>query len=191
LAQAQPARESLDPDDLSVRFLQILLLALSGDHDRLQAAATDLLSQRARVTDVRIANDVAWYCVLAPDMVADREEPVRLAEFAVKNALEHESLNIWTTLGAALYRAGRFEESIRRLEEGIQKNSGVSVPRDWVFLALAHERLGHATEARRWLDRFQTQTVNEKPDALIRLLRNEAEAQILYDPIFPRDPFAH
>jgi WD40 repeat protein len=186
----------LDPDKLTLRYSQIVLLAFSGDHDRLQAAATDLLSQFARSTNFQNPNDVACYCVLAPDMVADREEPVPLAEAAVKAALANEMPQILNTLGAALYRAGRFEEAIRCLEEGIQGRGGVSLPQDWVFLALAHERLGHATEARRWLDRFQTQEVNEKPNGFldeveIHLLRNEAEAQILFDPIFPRDPFAH
>ena len=101
------------------------------------------------------------------------------------------------TLGAALYRAGRFEESIRRLEEGIQRarwrelypRTGCSWP--WLIT-----NSGIAAEALRWLDRFQTYKANEKPDAFwneleIRLLRNEAEAVILYDPIFPADPFAH
>ena len=69
------------------------------------------------------------------------------------------------TVGAALYRAGRFEESIRCLEEGIQKRIGESLPQDWVFLALAHHQLGHGPEARRWLDRFQTYKADEKPDA--------------------------
>lgn len=100
------------------------------------------------------------------------------------------------TLGAALYRARRFEDSIRRLDEGIREQGGKSLPQDWVFLALAHHQLGHGAEARRWLDRFWTYKANEKPDAFwddlqIRLLRREAEALILYDPIFPRDPFAH
>jgi hypothetical protein len=39
------------------------------------------------------------------------------------------------TVAAALYRAGRFEDAIRRLEEWIQLKSGTSEPRDWVFLA--------------------------------------------------------
>ena len=60
------------------------------------------------------------------------------------------------TLGAALYRAGRFEESIRRLEENIRERGGKSLPQDWVFLALAHHQLGHRAEALRWLDRFRT-----------------------------------
>jgi hypothetical protein len=63
------------------------------------------------------------------------------------------------------------------------------------FLALAHHRLGHRAEARVWLDRLREHRPSEDParfwDELeIRLLRSEAEAVILYDPVFPNDPFA-
>jgi hypothetical protein len=101
-----------------------------------------------------------------------------------------------TTLGAALYRAGRPAEAIGRLEEEIRARGDQSGPRDWAFLALAHHRLGHRAEARRWLDRLREHRPSEDParfwDELeARLLRSEAEAVILYDPVFPADPFAH
>ncbi len=47
-----------------------------------------------------------------------------------------------------MYRSGRFEE-------GIRLRGGGSVPADWPFLAMAHHRLGHRDEARRWLDRLR------------------------------------
>jgi hypothetical protein len=60
---------------------------------------------------------------------------------------------------------------------------------------MAHQRLGHHDEARRWLDRFRDRGPNLDPSALwdeleIRLLRAEAEAVALWDPIFPADPFS-
>ena len=99
------------------------------------------------------------------------------------------------TLGAALYRAGRFDEAIRRLEEAIRLRGGDGLPQDWAFLAMAHHRLGHRDEARRWLDRLRDHQPSTDPDQFwneleIRLLRSEAEAVILYDPVFPDDPFA-
>ena len=65
----------------------------------------------------------------------------------------------------------------------------------WPFLAMAHHRLGHRDEARRWLDRLRARQPSTDPaqfwDELeIRLLRGEAEAVVLYDPVFPDDPFA-
>ena len=70
----------------------------------------------------------------------------------------------------------------------------MSIREDWVFLAMAHHRLGHHDEARRWLDRFRDRRPDLDPNAFwgeleIRLLRAEAEAVVLWDPIFPADPF--
>jgi tetratricopeptide (TPR) repeat protein len=71
-----------------------------------------------------------------------------LAEKAVAARPVHSFIN---TLGAALYRAGRFEEAVRRLNESIAIHGGGGVYEDWLFLALSHHRLGHREEARKWL----------------------------------------
>ena len=120
---------------------------------------------------------------------------MRLAEAALAAFPPAQKPIVMNTLGAALYRAGRFEESIHWLEEGIRTRGGESLPQDWAFLALAHHRLGRRAEALRWLDRLRTYRANETPNAFwneleIRLLRGEAESVLLYDPVFPSDPFA-
>jgi hypothetical protein len=61
---------------------------------------------------------------------------------------------------------------------------------------MAHHRLGHRAEAERLLDRLRNHQSSADPakfwiELEIRLLRGEAEAVILYDQIFPADPFAH
>jgi hypothetical protein len=61
---------------------------------------------------------------------------------------------------------------------------------------MAHYRLGHRDEARRWLDRLREHVPSSVHDQFwneleIRLLRSEAEAVVIYDPVFPADPFAH
>ena len=98
--------------------------------------------------------------------------------------------------GAALYRAGRFEVAIDRIENGIKERNGKQEAADWTFLAMAHHRLGHHDQARRYLDRLRNRQPSTDPNVFwdeleIRLVRSEAEAVILYDPIFPADPFAH
>ena len=60
---------------------------------------------------------------------------------------------------------------------------------------MAHHRLGHHDEARRRLDRFRARSPRLGPNAFwgeleFRLLRADAEAVVLWDPIFPADPFA-
>jgi tetratricopeptide (TPR) repeat protein len=172
-----------------------LSLQVLGDLDGLRQLRSDLLCQFGTTTDPGVANNVAWFCLLGADAVGDRTVLVQLAELAVNGASEEDKHLFLNTLGAALYLAGRLEEAIRRLEEGIRKRGGESVPQDWVFLALAHHQLRHRAEARRWLERLRGHHPDEGPNAFwneleIRLLRREAETVIDLDPIFPSDPFA-
>jgi tetratricopeptide (TPR) repeat protein len=155
-----------------------------------------LLDQFRETSSPPIAANVAWYGALTRDGAGDPEGLVRLAEFAVKRLPSTEKASALNTLGAALYRAGRSEDAIRRLEEGGRLRKGADEPLDWPFLAMAHHRLGHREEARRWLDRLHNRQASTDPNKFweemeFRLLRSEAEALILYDPVFPADPFAH
>jgi tetratricopeptide (TPR) repeat protein len=187
---------ALQPGDVAIRYHDILALATVGDLSGLRREASDLLDRFRKTTDPDTANQVAWSLVLAPGMVTDKAGPVRLAEIAVKGFAAEQKSQGLNTLGAALYRASRFEEAIRRLEEGIRLQNGTSLPQDWTFLAMAHHRLGHRDESRRWLDQLRGYQPSADPGQFwneleIRLLRSEAEAAILIDPIFPADPFAH
>jgi hypothetical protein len=101
-----------------------------------------------------------------------------------------------SVFGAACYRAGRIEDAIRWLEDRIKLRKGAVEPLDWPLLAMGHYRLGHHDEANHWLNRLRNRQPstdsNQFWDELaLHLLRSEAEATILYDPIFPADPFAH
>jgi tetratricopeptide (TPR) repeat protein len=87
-------------------------------------------------------------------------------------------------LGAALYRAGRFEEAIRRLDDSDRAPDDAGEPKAFAFLALTHFRLGHRDEAGRWLDKlaaYQPKAGAEFfwDDVEIRILRREAESLIL------------
>jgi WD40 repeat protein/tetratricopeptide (TPR) repeat protein len=184
------------PEDGRVRYFRILSLSAAGDRDGLRRAIAELLDRFRDTTDPGMANDVAWWCCcLAPDAVDAPEAPVRLAEIALQGTTGTGKATVLNTLGAALYRAGRYDEAIRRLQEGIQLRGGKSEPQDWAFLAMAHFRQGHRDEARRWVDRFRDRppvadSARFWDELEIRLLRSEAEAVILYDPAFPDDPFA-
>jgi hypothetical protein len=97
-------------------------------------------------------------------------------------------------LGAALYRAGRYEAAIDRLTQFRQITDGSYDPECDVYFAMAQERLGHRAEALRWLDRVRNRQPSTNPalsefEMQLRFLHREAEALILYDPIFPTDPF--
>jgi tetratricopeptide (TPR) repeat protein len=56
------------------------------------------------------------------------------------------------TLGALLFRGGRHQEAIKRLQEAVKQSWGQKGSAwHWLFLAMAQQKLGHAEEARRSL----------------------------------------
>jgi tetratricopeptide (TPR) repeat protein len=182
------------PDDLDLRSRLVRALLAGGDRAGYRRAVADLLGRHARTTDPDEASIVAWACAIGPDATADPAAPVQLAGLALDRAAAASRADALSTLGAVLYRAGRLDDAIRRLDEAIQSRGGVSVPQDWAFLAMAHFRSGHRDEARHWLDRLRDRPpVVDSADFWneleIRLLRSEAEAVVLYDPVFPDDPF--
>jgi hypothetical protein len=70
------------------------------------------------------------------------------------------------------------------LEESHRGRGDGGDPRGFAFLALAHHRLGHRAEARRWLDELAAYRPKETGDLSwddvdVRILRREAESLIL------------
>jgi uncharacterized protein HemY len=162
-------------------------------------AITGVLAKYRHTTDPDRANQIAWCCALAPSTITNFEDVVKLAEVAVNWVrLPHQRADALITLGAVLYRAGRHEEAIRRLEEGLGARSGSGGPHVYAFLAMAHHKLGHRDEALRWLNLDGWRHYVPSTDLILfwhelesRRLLSEAEAVVLYDPMFPADPFGN
>jgi tetratricopeptide (TPR) repeat protein len=131
-----------------------LLRAHLGDSAGFHETCERLLTRFGDTGDLPTIDVVVQACNLAPDAVADRARPVRLAETVVAGAPRNrDDLN---TLGVALYRAGRYEEAIGRLNEArALTGDPQGTVWDWLFLAMAHGRLGHTAEAREWLGRAE------------------------------------
>jgi tetratricopeptide (TPR) repeat protein len=195
-ASALDAAVSRWPDSLELRYWQCDAFLAAGDRIGWERAIASLLDRFQGPLNLVDSEVVAWLCAIGPYTVADRQTPVRLAETAVQGATQTVKADRLNTLGVALYRAGRFVDAIRRVEESIQvRGGGQGDPADWPVLAMAHQRLGHRAEARRCLERLRDFQPSGNPDQFARelenrLMRSEAEALILYDPIFPDDPFA-
>src|SRR5262249_34409476 len=95
-----------------------------------------------------------WVCVLAPAAAAD---PMALANEAEKALGKEPSDHYFATLlGAAFYRAGRYDDALRYLSRASTLNPDpyrTNMIYTWFFLAMTHHRLGHTQEARQWLDK--------------------------------------
>ncbi|HZZ79005.1 MAG TPA: protein kinase [Gemmataceae bacterium] len=105
------------------------------------------------------ANAVAWLCVFGPDAVEEIASAVDLAEKSLAKSPPEARADVLNTLGCILYRAGRHEDAIQRLNEGIKTREGNGTPIDFLFLAMAHHRLGKTDAARRYFAQVVPTTI--------------------------------
>jgi tetratricopeptide (TPR) repeat protein len=138
-------------EDGHVGFEYAALLLLSGDSPGYVKACAHMIERCGKDGGPR-AYHVARACTLAPDAVAHALLPGRLAE----KELQGSAREFWslTEQGALAYRAGRFQQAVPLFEQSLRADpmSG-RVLLNWLWLALAYQRLGQADEARRWLDK--------------------------------------
>jgi tetratricopeptide (TPR) repeat protein len=141
-------------DEGHVWFEYAALLLLSGDRPGYVKACSHLVDRCGKAGGPRDYL-VARACTLAPDAVADASLPARLAE----KELMGSAGTFWslTEQGALAYRAGRIQEAVPFFEQSLQADprAGRAVL-NWLWLALAKQRLGKSEEARRWLNKAQT-----------------------------------
>jgi WD40 repeat protein/tetratricopeptide (TPR) repeat protein/tRNA A-37 threonylcarbamoyl transferase component Bud32 len=175
-------RVDLDLLHVDERVLAWTALAHLGDDNSkgYRQSCAGLVLHAGSAENSAITRRAVWVCVLRPDAVAKADRPrlVQLAEQALE--MEPNNPDCLGTLGAALYRAGRFPAAIQRLNEAmaaaekrptfhgkkavkldkppVEFKEGSEPPPlrgtvfDWLFLAMAHEECGFHDEAQRWLD---------------------------------------
>jgi serine/threonine protein kinase/tetratricopeptide (TPR) repeat protein/WD40 repeat protein len=141
----------LAPGYAGLKYRQALTLLARGDEKGYGAACAPLVEKFRDTTDRDIASLVAWAGVLVPDAVEDVKTCVRLVQRAA--AADPKSYVFAYTLGAALYRAGRLDDAERELIRANQLPKTGGAPYAWLLLALTNARLGHADEAKKWLDK--------------------------------------
>jgi serine/threonine-protein kinase len=170
----------------------LALLAAHPEGQAYRAFARATLDRLGTTTDPAAAFPVARAALLAPGVSKDSERSVLLAEMSSRQA-PTEAWRLYV-LGLANYRAGRYEDAVRVLGQSTEAAPHWhAVALNWPVLAMAHLRLGHEDEAKRWLDRAE----QADPAAIstwwdrveLQVLRREAEA-VVRDPMFPANPFA-
>jgi tetratricopeptide (TPR) repeat protein len=194
------------PDDTRLRHNLALSLLLVGDREGYRRACAAVLEHFSPPESVS-SSDVARACLLTPDAVPDLRAALRLAEIAAAKPPAYA----WTyyTLALAHLRAGQFDAAIRRARQSMELDPNWhATALNRVVLALAHARLDHAAEARRWLETTRRDPDRPSPggrpvEALgltadwwdwadVLLLRREAEELLEREPPeLPSDAFAH
>jgi len=184
----------LDPKDVDARWYHQALLFFTGDVESYRRASRDAVA----AIDEANPNLAGWDQLLGP---FEFPRPVAIGPFPPGDALSR---------GISAYREGHYAIAIRELAESRDSiNHPFRLTLVHVFLAMAHQRLGQVAEARRELDATRKRldglgrtfwhgppTGGELMDygwtewVIATLVRHEAEALIVYDPIFPADPFA-
>jgi tetratricopeptide (TPR) repeat protein len=178
-----------EPNNAEPRYRTALACIALNDQAGYHRACGELFARFATTDDPKVASPLAYTCVALPGAVEKSDVLVRWGEVATPLFRGNERV-----LGAALYRAGRYEEAIRKLEDATHLTTPVAW--DWLFLAMSHHRLGHTDRARDYLTKAQqwVNLANAKPDsklgapraswhswnerAEVRALQHEAEALI-------------
>jgi serine/threonine protein kinase len=119
-------------------------------------------------------NAVAWSLATCADPASrDHARAVELAEKAVAQAPRNGAY--WNTLGVARYRAGDAKGTVEALQKSITLQQGGDSA-DWLFLAMAQQKLGRSKEARTWYDKAVGRPQNHEPEGEeFARFRTEAE----------------
>jgi WD40 repeat protein len=121
-------------------------------------------AELARREQWRRAAELVRAAVLWPDSHIDVAELVALARSCVE--ADAQSWQYRELLGAALYRDGQAAEALRELQEAVRRHGQGGSLWARLFLALAHQRLGQAGQAREW--RAQAGRADTWEEAVVR-----------------------
>jgi tetratricopeptide (TPR) repeat protein len=167
------------------RAWAIACLQAKDDAGYCEACAATLAWQGSEPTVVQNAVSAASVFALRPKGLDDYRVPIAWFEGRLSDvpAFRPEWRHYFGNgFGGLLLRAGRPDEAIARIQEGIAAAPDVLIPTDWAYLALAHARKGQLAEARQMLERLR----ERHPDSSlsfwdlqeIALLRSEAETLV-------------
>jgi serine/threonine protein kinase/tetratricopeptide (TPR) repeat protein len=110
-----------------------------------RSVRTQILARFGGTKDASMATHLCYILVPLPAEPAEAEAMLQFAEFAVSGTPSNPRVR-----GAMNYRAGRYEAAIADFD----RSAPVFPRRAWdrLFLAMAHYKLGHTVEAKRFLN---------------------------------------
>jgi serine/threonine protein kinase/Flp pilus assembly protein TadD len=144
----------LRPDQVHLWYYRAVSHAAAGDLDNYRETCGSMFKRFEATADGRVICFVLAACVLREDALSggstNGPAPAHQARLDALARLAPAQNDFGISAhGAALYRAGKFVEAVESFESAAR----IYRPRarDWCFLAMAHQRLGHNAEARRCL----------------------------------------
>ncbi|MGH7170929.1 MAG: redoxin family protein, partial [Gemmataceae bacterium] len=154
-----------DPDKKRLTQFYFLRAMVNGRLDRFAEAVADFTQTRKPAADSPLVpNNLAWLLATCPQpKFRDPRRAVELAKKAVE--LAPREGGYWNTLGVAHYRAGDWKSAIDALNKSMERNRGGNAF-DWLFLAMAQQKLGKAPEARQWYDKATAWVEKSRASAL-------------------------
>ena len=199
----------LDPKDGSARSYHLALLLLIGDVEGFRRATREARAVGLKDDDeLSIAAQFLGQPPVAQPRKPDAPTDVTPDEKVVLNP----SASTWIR-GLRAYLDGRFADAVNHLRQVSKLTEHpFFLTKNGFVLAMARQQLGQVADARREFDAarkrldglgraygWRDSTVIEQGElmdygwtewVIATVLYHEAEALILYDPIFPADPFA-
>jgi serine/threonine protein kinase/tetratricopeptide (TPR) repeat protein len=123
----------------------------------------------------RCVADYAWMLAAAPDPAhRDPRRAIDLANELIRNTPKVR--DVWTTLGAAHYRAGAWNDAIAALHKSESEAPGCFTAVNGFFLAMAYWQLGEKEKGREWYAKAlsSVETANQPTRRELALFRSEA-----------------
>jgi serine/threonine protein kinase len=142
------------------RYGQALCYLHDRDQPAYHAAANDIVSCFRNSRDRNELHWTVWSCVLAPEAVDDYSQLIELARRG--HNLAPNDVTMTQALGAALYRAGQYDEALEKLAKADSASAdpnSSSLCARW-FLAMTCEKLGNHASARQWYKRAEVETID-------------------------------
>jgi tetratricopeptide (TPR) repeat protein len=155
----------LDASDAGHIRRQAWALLAGGDQQGYRQLCVRLRRDFGDKPEPSIANAIAYTIALSPASGIDPERLTERAQVVVKG--DPRNPDKLETLGAALYRAGKYQSAAETLATAVELQGEGGTTWQQLFLAMAHHRLGNAGKAHDWLDKCDRRGGNDRAIGLL------------------------
>jgi tetratricopeptide (TPR) repeat protein len=136
-------------NDVNAWHEEALLALARNDARTYQRTCATMVRRFGGSEDEVVSRTLSWTCALAAEAVPDLKPLVARTERAV--SANPSSADDLRALAALLYRSSQFEAAQRRAEQALRLPGFANDPTCGFLLAMIHQHLDHADEAKQWL----------------------------------------